>query len=92
MTGALGPLEAAPAERVRLPEEMWGFGGVHGGLALALLLRAISASGGQPPLRFATARFHRAARAFRDPVLYRAARTVNAILDHACWRARCAAT
>lgn len=53
-------LRRAPSERIDAEPHLWGFGGVHGGLTLAMLTRAMSAEA--PPdarLRTASARMHR---------------------------------
>lgn len=66
MSGAValprpGALLGQPASaQHRLGRDLWGFGGVHGGLLLALMTASMRALAPGIPLRSATARFHRA--------------------------------
>lgn len=58
----VGALSADVTGEIDLPADLWGFGGVHGGLAIAMMLRANErhAHGGTP--RYVTAQLHRAVR------------------------------
>ena len=58
--GAL--LAEPPGGRLRSDRGLWGFGGLHGGLVLAQLARAMGAAVPTGLLRSATARFHRPVR------------------------------
>lgn len=55
-----GTLLAKPiGDRVDLGADMWGFGGLHGGLTLALLTSAMQAQAPGTRVRSVTAQFHR---------------------------------
>jgi hypothetical protein len=45
--------------RLALGEHLWGFGGIHGGLTLALMTSAMQRQAAGEPLRSITARYHR---------------------------------
>ncbi len=53
---------AAPGAALDLPRPLWGFGGVHGGLSLALLLRAMQSLVDDRPLQQVSAQFRRVLR------------------------------
>jgi acyl-CoA thioesterase len=74
-------LALTPTSSLDLPESLWGFGGVHGGLAVAVLLRAMAADTALPRLRFVTGHFHRSLRGpFEiDVATLRSGRTVTAM-------------
>lgn len=56
-------LAAGPGAVREAPESLWGFGGLHGGLALAAMLDAAASTAQSPhPLRSVTGRFHRPVR------------------------------
>ncbi|ROO85433.1 thioesterase superfamily protein [Actinocorallia herbida] len=52
-------LRVPSGEAVVPPRELWGFGGLHGGLALGLLAEGMREHAAGGALRSATARFHR---------------------------------
>lgn len=59
-TSTPGALLRLPAgERFLLGRQVWGFGGVHGGLSLALLTAAMAEQAPDATPRSVTARFHR---------------------------------
>lgn len=49
-------------EELDAPEHLWGFGGLHGGLLLAVLAERAQRSAPGVPLRSVTGRYHRAVR------------------------------
>lgn len=59
-------LAGPPPSSFDLPRELWGFGGLHGGLSLALLMRAMQDRAGDASLRGLAGRFHRPLRAAFD--------------------------
>lgn len=74
-------LAGAAEERFDLPQDLWGFGGLHGGMALALLTNAMHARVPGANLRGVTGQFHRP---LRDPfavdvAAVRSGRTVKSL-------------
>ena len=55
--GAL--LRSGTAGSFEVPEDLWGFGGMHGGLSLGLLTAAMAATSAQDELLNVTGRYHR---------------------------------
>lgn len=59
-------LTASPSAPRHAPRELWGFGGLHGGLAVGAMVAAmretVEASGTAAPLRSVSGRLHRAVR------------------------------
>jgi acyl-CoA thioesterase len=75
-------LLAAPAEgRFDLPQNLWGFGGLHGGLALAFLTNAMHARVPGARLRGVTGQFHRPLREpfAVDVAVVRSGRTLRSL-------------
>ncbi len=52
-------LRSGVAGTVDPPEDLWGFGGMHGGLSLGLLTAAMAATSAQGELLNVTGRYHR---------------------------------
>lgn len=60
VVGPAGRLRQTPSERVDAGHHLWGFGGLHGGLTLAMLTRSMAAHAPTDArLRTADARMHR---------------------------------
>lgn len=78
-------LGGEPAERIEVDSGLWGFGGLHGGLALSLMSRSASRLAPGLELRGITGHFHRVLRGAMtvESRIIRSGRTTSSVMTTA---------